>query len=85
MQLQAALMAAAAQGCSHYINPMALAAAQMQHLNPLSASMPNGLSSAASLSNTTGKCLSVCRRRRGLEVVMFCVGSGSMQYSTVCV
>ena len=54
MQQQAALMAAAQGGASHYINPMtALAAAQMQHLNPLSASLPNGLSSAAALSNTT--------------------------------
>lgn len=54
MQQQAALMAAAQGGASHYISPMtALAAAQMQHLNPLSASLPNGLSSAAALSNTT--------------------------------
>jgi CUG-BP- and ETR3-like factor len=56
MQQQAALMAAATQGgaASHYLNPMtALAAAQMQQLNPLgAASLPNGLSSAA-LTNTT--------------------------------
>jgi len=54
MQQQAAMLAAAQGGASHYINPMtALVNAQMQHLNPLSASLPNGLSSAAALSNTT--------------------------------
>lgn len=52
MQQQAALMAAA-QGGQAYINPMAaLAATQMQHVNPL-AGVPNGLSSAGITPTTT--------------------------------
>ena len=54
MQQQAALMAAAQGGTAAYINPMAaLAATQMQHVNPL-AGVPNGLSSAAITPTTTG-------------------------------
>ena len=56
LQQQAAIMAAGAGGASQYLaNPAlnALAAAQMQHLNPLAAaSLPNGLCSTT-LTNTT--------------------------------